>query len=295
MDSNRLRYFLVVAEIENIRKAAEALHITPSALSKALKQLEYETGTTLLVPAGRGISITESGRELARRARPLMEDWEKLRHELREKKNSNALTAKPLRIGSFEIFSTYFLRCLIDSLSKINELILYELTPSEIERSLLEYEIDYGITNLPIPMAGILHQRIGFYELRIYGREDVFGKVPFSALPFAAPITPILNSPSDIKTLDGWPDDQADRCIKYKVDMLESALELCRQGKAVAYLPSFMVKLHNNTVKPSYNLQALPFPKEMLPKRQAIYLTKRKSDPSDKTSAGIAQAIASLF
>lgn len=125
-----------MAEIENIRQAADALHITPSALSKALKQLEYEIGTALFVPTGRGISITESGRELAQRARPLMEDWEKLRHELKEKKKTNALTVKPLRLGTFEIFSTHFLGYLIDSLSHVDDLMLKEIIPSEIEKSL---------------------------------------------------------------------------------------------------------------------------------------------------------------
>ncbi|MBN9412759.1 MAG: LysR family transcriptional regulator [Candidatus Paracaedimonas acanthamoebae] len=294
MDSNRLRYFLVVAEIENIRKAADALRITPSALSKALKQLEYEIGTTLLVPTGRGISITESGRELVRRARPLMEDWEKLRHELREKKKNNASIIKPLRIGSFEIFSTHFLGSLINSLSHINELMLQEIIPSEIEKSLLDYRIDYGITNLPIPMAGIIHHRITSYELKIYGRVDIFGEVAFSDLPFVAPIISIIDSPNSIKTLDGWPDEQIERSVKYKVDMLESALELCRQGKAVAYLPTFIVKLHNNTVKSSYNLQVISSPNGNLSKKLGIYLAKRKGDPNDRLSTEIMDAITQL-
>ncbi len=109
MDSNRLRYFLVVTETESLRKAAEALHISAGALSKAIKQLEYETGTTLLVPAGRGIVITEDGRELARRGQPLIEGLNRLKNELKEKQKSSDNHSKPIRMGSFEVFTTHFL------------------------------------------------------------------------------------------------------------------------------------------------------------------------------------------
>jgi DNA-binding transcriptional LysR family regulator len=40
MDTNRLRYFLVVCETGSVRKAADLLHVSPAALSKAIKILE---------------------------------------------------------------------------------------------------------------------------------------------------------------------------------------------------------------------------------------------------------------
>jgi len=291
MDSNRLRYFLVVAKTESLRKAAETLHISAGALSKAIKQLEHEMATTLFVPVGRGIMITEDGRELARRSQPLLEGLTQLKSEFKEKRRSIAREAKPIRLGSFEVFTTHFLGELINFLPDNKDLLLHELIPGQLEQNLLNNEVDYGITYIPVPTAGISHQQISFVEMGIFGRASVFQQTPFARLPFVIPILPLTGSPTKVQGLDGWPDGRVERLIKYRVTMMESALELCRRGKAVAYLPSFVVKLHNNTVKPCYHLQAIALPEPMLPQKQAIYLAKRKADPDDLISLSIIQAI----
>ena len=45
---NLLKYFITVAELKNITKAAEKLYISQPALTKAIKQLEEEMGDLLL-------------------------------------------------------------------------------------------------------------------------------------------------------------------------------------------------------------------------------------------------------
>lgn len=291
MDSNRLRYFITVTETESIRKASEALHITPAALSKAIKLLENETGITLLNPSGRGICITAEGLELAQKARPLIENLEKIKVELKNKKNpSFIINPKPVRISSFEIFTTHFLTTLINALPINSELLLHEAIPGEIEQSLLNHKIDYGLTFLPIPTTGITHQFINNIELGIYGREEIFNKVPFSQLPFVTPVSPIAESPSEVKGLDGWP-IEAIRTIKYKVYLMESALELCRQGKAVAHLPSFVIRIHNQTVDQKFHLQKLVFPSNLTPVKQAVYIVKRKADPDNDIIKRLTKAI----
>jgi len=294
MNSQRLKYFLIVCETESIRKAAEVLNITPAALSKAIKQLEFEIGTILLVPAGRGIFITEDGRELARRAQPLIEDLEKLKIALKEKRKPKAIKAKPIRIGSFEIFTTHCLGNLISAFNDASELILHELIPGDIEKSLLDYKVDYGITYIPIPTAGIIYKSVSFFEMKIYGLAGIFDKIPFSQLPFVIPLQTFLNSPGNSKGLDGWPETQVDRLTKYKVEMMESALELCRQGKAVAYLPSFVIKQHNKTVKDAYSLHPIAFPAAMKHEKYTIYIAKRKTDPDDQSFIKIAASLRNI-
>lgn len=285
MDSNRLKYFLVVSETESLRKAAEILHLSPAALSKAIKQLEFEVGATLLIPAGRGIAITAEGRELAAQAQPIIENLTRLKIDFKNKKRANIIELKPLQIGTFEIFSTYFLKHLTDALPTNSELILHEAAPGDIEIKLLHNEIDYGITSMPIPTNGIQHKKITQMDLKIFGCATIFQKVAFEKLPFVVPIQPILKSPNKITTLDSWPDEKITRFMKYKVNMLESALELCRQGKAVAFLPTFIVKLHNSNTKLEYNLQEIAPPPELSLQQQTVYLAKRKLDTDKHISA----------
>ncbi|MBJ7339608.1 MAG: LysR family transcriptional regulator [Mycolicibacterium sp.] len=57
----QLRYFAVLGEELNFRRAAEKLFITQPALSTAIKALEHQTGTTLLRRNTRGVALTEIG------------------------------------------------------------------------------------------------------------------------------------------------------------------------------------------------------------------------------------------
>lgn len=293
MNNNRLRYFIVVNETESIRKAAETLHISPAALSKAIKQLEIEMGVTLLIPAGRGIMITDAGRHLAQQAEPLIAALERLKKDVKDKNKSHL--HKPIRIGSFEVFTTHFLTNLIDSLPEKNDLFLHEFMPGEMEKNLVEHNIDYGITYLPIPTAGIAHLQITHVDMQIFGRKKHFEHIPFAGLPFVIPVQPLLGSPNKVQGLDGWPDGCIERLVKYRVATMESALQLCRQGKAVAYLPSFVVNLHNQTVKPEYNLQSIPFSTMLPTQKQAVYLIKRKSEPNDIIFKKITQALRTIY
>lgn len=83
MDIRVLRYFLAVAQEENITRAAESLHIAQPSLSKQLIELERELGKTLLVRGKRKISLTEDGLLLRRRAEELVTLMDKTEAELR--------------------------------------------------------------------------------------------------------------------------------------------------------------------------------------------------------------------
>ena len=56
------------------------------------------------------------------------------------------------------------------------------------------------------------------------------------------PALPITGSPTLVRGLDGWPEDAYERHVKYEVTLMESALELCRQGRVAGYFPRFIVE-----------------------------------------------------
>ena len=59
IDARRLRVLREVAEHGTLAAAADALHLTPSAVSQQLNLLERETGVQLLERAGRGVRLTD--------------------------------------------------------------------------------------------------------------------------------------------------------------------------------------------------------------------------------------------
>jgi len=61
MDERALKYFEVVVKTKSIRAASEVLHVSPSAISRKVAQLESQLNVRLMDRVGRGIQITESG------------------------------------------------------------------------------------------------------------------------------------------------------------------------------------------------------------------------------------------
>ena len=61
MNVLQLRYFITVAQLENVTKAADLLHISQSSLSKNISALEKELSVSLFDRNGKNIALNASG------------------------------------------------------------------------------------------------------------------------------------------------------------------------------------------------------------------------------------------
>ena len=73
MELRVLRYFLAVAQYQNITKAAQELLISQPTLSRQLAELEAELGVTLFIRGHRQITLTEAGEYLQARAKEIVQ------------------------------------------------------------------------------------------------------------------------------------------------------------------------------------------------------------------------------
>ncbi len=83
MKDHQLKALLKVAEEGSIRAAAKALHLSQSALTKALRELEADLGAQLLIRSYRGVDFTPAGKTLLTRARLAISTLDKARDEIR--------------------------------------------------------------------------------------------------------------------------------------------------------------------------------------------------------------------
>ncbi|MDB5714504.1 MAG: transcriptional regulator, LysR family [Sphingomonadales bacterium] len=67
-----IRYFIVVAEEENLHRASERLRIAQPALTRQIKMLELDLGAILFERLPRGLKLTAAGESYLRDARNLM-------------------------------------------------------------------------------------------------------------------------------------------------------------------------------------------------------------------------------
>ncbi|HJW39301.1 MAG TPA: LysR substrate-binding domain-containing protein [Candidatus Udaeobacter sp.] len=73
MELRHLRYFVRVAEAENVSRAALKLHISQPAVSRQIRDLENEIGLPLLKRVGKSVRLTEAGRVFLNEARAILE------------------------------------------------------------------------------------------------------------------------------------------------------------------------------------------------------------------------------
>jgi DNA-binding transcriptional LysR family regulator len=81
MELRDIRYFAVVAEHLNISRAAEALDLSATALTKSLRRLEKSVGAKLVQRAAKGVALTAVGTSLLARINPLQGTMADVRHE----------------------------------------------------------------------------------------------------------------------------------------------------------------------------------------------------------------------
>lgn len=81
-DLRQLKLFVAVAEFGSFSRAAVALSVSQSVLSRQIKALEQEVGTALLHRNGRGIVLTEAGRLLQNYASAILEQASRAASEI---------------------------------------------------------------------------------------------------------------------------------------------------------------------------------------------------------------------
>src|SRR4051794_16953846 len=88
MDVAQLKTLIHVAELGSLSKAADRLRIAQPALSRQIRLLEKELGTVLFERHGRGMVITEVGREVLNHATRVMTELDAIRNVTSEESPS---------------------------------------------------------------------------------------------------------------------------------------------------------------------------------------------------------------
>lgn len=74
MDARQLGYFLAVVDHGGFGRAAEHVHVAQPSLSQSIANLERELGVPLFHRVGRGVVLSDAGRQLVEPARQVLRD-----------------------------------------------------------------------------------------------------------------------------------------------------------------------------------------------------------------------------
>lgn len=251
MDIDDLRSYLVIAQVSNLRAAADVLHQTPSALSKAVRRLEDSLATALFDRVGKSLRLNAAGERLVARARALVEMADATAAEFRHRDAPREfrLAGPSILQSAFgaqvaERLGTQASTARITFASRFEDAAMASVGAAEADFALVTSS---AIAN-SMP-ANVTTTRLGEVRMQLAAAADHAlarrrSKVSVERLlehDFACvDRSPFCGLPRGARS-DGWRDDRFPRRIRYWVDDLQTLLAIVRRGLAIAYVPDFAI------------------------------------------------------
>jgi DNA-binding transcriptional LysR family regulator len=142
----KLRLFLVVLEEGSLRRAADRLRVSQSAITRQMQSLELDLGGRVLERTSAGVRPTNGGQALAERAKALLEDYDSTMAEVRR---MNLGESERLRIGytasAFQEYLAPALAVLQRAYPRL-KIKMLDQTPGEMIFALRQAKIDLAMT-----------------------------------------------------------------------------------------------------------------------------------------------------
>ena len=154
MELRQLRYFVAVAEEQNISRAARKIFLTQPALSRQIKALEEEIGQCLLERQAHSIKLTPVGEALLGEARELLQHAEQMLERVRV-----AGRGVRLRVGYAPSLATGMLSVAVENFTQAHpnaHVQLFDLSTKEMLAGLETDKLDVAIgVRLPPAVPGL--------------------------------------------------------------------------------------------------------------------------------------------
>ena len=233
MDLRILEYFLMVAEVGNITRASELMHVFQPTVSRQLMELEDELGKKLLNRSHKNLTLTEEGQLFRETAREILALY-------RKAKQNSAGLAGDIYLGTGETGSFTHLAAQIKRFQEVNPAVKFHVISENADR--IGEDIDKGLLDL-----GFVHRRVNpakYETLKLPAREQWGILVP-EGHPLARKTALIpadlagerLLMPENAQfqgELLRWLGPDAERSVAATCNLLHNAIIMAQAGIALA-------------------------------------------------------------
>lgn len=192
LNYKHLRYFWMVAKSGSVVRAAERLHLTPQSISGQLSAFEENLGVELLRRAGRGVELTDTGRQVLGYADEIFALGDELLDMLGDHQTQRA---SPFRVGIADSVQKHVAYRLVEPATTGDapyRLICREGRLNSLLAELAVHRLDLVIADRPMPsgvnVRGFSHL-LGESDISIFAAPGVLAgrSTSFPALLDAAP------------------------------------------------------------------------------------------------------------
>ena len=255
MNLTDLRIFVSAARLPTLADVAQETHLTPSAVSKALRRLEDSLGKPLFDRSARQLVLNVSGALLLPRAQALLALAEQTRADVQ---GGTAVIdcriAGPAILlwrhgaglaGALRPYPQASLRLL----AMFEDDALAALARGDVQAAIVTGEVldgrgaHWARTWETVPLGTLAQHLVAGQGHPLAGacRERARHATAAQVLEhdFACPSHSLFCGERRGARSDGWRDDRLPRKIRYWTDDLQLLLALVKSGAALAYLPDF--------------------------------------------------------
>ncbi|MEV5609965.1 LysR family transcriptional regulator [Streptomyces sp. NPDC052225] len=156
LNLERLRVLDALARYGSVSGAAEALHVTTSAVSQQMSKLEREAGQQLLAKHGRGVRLTDAGRLLAEHSARILSQVELAQADLEAQRGQ---VVGELRLSAFPTAARGLFPAALSALRRAHPQLRVrsqELEPEAAVAGVMRGDLDLAVVldwyNKPMPL-----------------------------------------------------------------------------------------------------------------------------------------------
>lgn len=242
IDLYQLRAFLQAARALNFTRAAENLHVSPSAVSRSVALLERSVRARLFARSRRHVALTAAGAALKARAERVFDELERAEAELA----GEDAGPRELRLASREMITNYLLPGPLAAFKArypLTRFGLYELGPTEMAAALKNDRLDLGFYYADVPDPALERRHLGRLRSHVYASRAflrAWGPArELERLPFIAPRA--FGADPSVPRADGFPDERLPREVRYEAEFLETHRRFVLDGLCVGVLPDLVM------------------------------------------------------
>lgn len=174
LNLRQLEYFVAAAESGSVTAAASHLHLSQSAVSTALADLERALGAQLFLRHPRGVALTRTGESILARSRRLLSGVEDLHDTARSAQES--LVGR-LTVGCYTTLSPIVLPAIIDRFTRAHPAVDLDLVEGSHDE--LEVLLRSGVLDLAL----LYHYGFRDRERDDLERSTVTNSPPYVLVP----------------------------------------------------------------------------------------------------------------
>ncbi|MBL8912573.1 MAG: LysR family transcriptional regulator [Archangium sp.] len=241
MELSHLRYFFHVANLRSFVRGAQAVHVTPPAISKVVRGLEDELGVQLLERSTRHVRLTRAGEVVLERARKILEEAESLK---RDAATASGEIKGELRIAAMEVFSISLLPAALTRLVEKHPGVVplvYEFVPADMVGALERGLLDVAFTVGTFESAGIDREVLGSSRACVVSGKQR-NRVSAKVLAGERWVVPSFFGKPQALSIDQFPDETHRRRVGGTIELLQAGIRLTAGGQFLGCFPEISIR-----------------------------------------------------